>query len=327
MSILDSHPSIDVHAHPGRFHRDGRRIDERISEMTEAQISASFFSVSTDRAIIRRDPESGRPRKQREFEPGESYNDTYTRFAVLDELFRDGRLVPVLRPADIERAKTLKRPGALRAAEGADFLEGHLDRVQEAYERGIRCIQLVHYHINEVADIQTEDPKHNGLTDFGKQVVREMNRLGMIIDVAHTTEKVTRDVVQLSTKPIILSHSAVRRKRRPYTRLIYADHARVVADAKGLIGVWPAGKGDLDRWIRRFQRLADLVGPQALSMGTDMDGLRNTVFGDYRELPAFTAALLDGGFSNEETVGILGGNFMRVFREVTNGARNPDAGR
>lgn len=316
MEILNDHLSIDVHAHPGRFHRDGRRVEERISEMTAAGIAASFFSVSTDRAIIRRDPQVGRPRAQREFEPGESYNDTYNRFSVLNEWCRDGRLVPVLTPADIERAKTLKQPGALRAAEGADFLEGRLNRVQEAYERGIRSIQLVHYHINEVADIQTEDPKHDGLTDFGKHVIREMNRLGMIVDVAHTTEKVTRDVARITTKPIILSHSALRRKPRPYTRLIYGDHARVVTDTKGLIGIWPAGKGNLERWIRRFQRLADLVGPQYLAMGTDMDGLRNTVFGDYRELPDFTTALLDAGFSREETVGILGGNFMRVFREV-----------
>jgi len=313
---LDNHLSIDVHAHPGRFHRDGRRVEERISEMTAAGISASFFSVSTDRAIIRRDPEVGRPRAQREFEPGESYNDTYNRLAVLDEWFRAGRLLPVLTPDDIERAKQLGRPGALRAAEGADFLEGRLDRVREAYDRGIRSIQLVHYHINEVADIQTEEPRHKGLTDFGKQVIREMNRLGMIVDVAHATEKVTRDVARITTKPIILSHTALRRTPRPYTRLIYADHARVVTGTNGLIGLWPAGKGALDRWIRRFQRLADLVGPQYLALGTDMDGLRNTVFGDYRELPDFATALLDAGFSREETVGLLGGNFMRVFGEI-----------
>lgn len=316
MQLLDDHFSIDIHAHPGRFHRDGRRVEERIAEMTTAGITASFFSVSTDRAVIRRDPEVGRPRAYREFEPGESYNDTYSRFAVLDPWFLNGHLIPILKPDDIERARKLQRPGALRAAEGADFLEGRLDRVAEAFERGIRCIQLVHYNINEVADIQTEDPKHNGLSDFGKHVIREMNRLGMIVDLAHTTEKVTRDVARITTKPIILSHSALRRKPRPYTRLIYADHAKAVTGTSGLIGVWPAGKGDLDRWIRRFQRLADLVGPQYLAMGTDMDGLRNTVFGDYRELTDFATALLDAGFSKEETAGILGENFVRVFREI-----------
>jgi len=113
-----------------------------------------------------------------------------------------------------------------------------------------------------------------------------------------------------------LSHSALRRTPRPYTRLIYPNHAKVVAETNGLIGIWPAGKGDLDRWVERFQRMADLVGTECLAVGTDMDGLRNTAFGDYAELPDFTAALLDAGFSQEETIGILGGNFMRVFREI-----------
>jgi len=309
--------TIDIHAHPGRFHRDGHRVEERIQAMTAAGISASFFCVSTDRAIVRRDPVAGRPRAQRDFEPGESYADTYARFAVLDAWFRSGHLIPVLGPGDILRAKELKRPGALRAAEGADFLEGRLDRVAEAFERGVRSIQLVHYHVNEAADIQTEDPKHNGLAHFGKELIREMNRLGMIVDLAHATEKVTQDVANVTTQPIILSHTALRRTPRPYTRLIYPNHARVVAATNGLIGVWPAGKGDLDLWVERFQRMADLVGTRCLAAGTDMDGLRNTVFNDYRELPNLTAALLDGGFSREETAGILGKNFMRVFREIS----------
>ena len=146
-----------------------------------------------------------------------------------------------------------------------------------------------------------------------------MNRLGMIVDVAHATEQVTRDVVDITTRPIVLSHTALRRTPRKYTRYIYADHARLIASTGGVIGVWPAGRGGLERWTRRFRKLADLVGPEHLAVGTDMDGLRNTVFDDYGELPGLAAALLAAGFSKDEAAGILGGNFMRVFREVAQG--------
>ena len=287
--------------------------------MDRGGLSAAFFCVSTDRAIIRRDREAGRIRAQREFEPGESYRDTYARFAVLGPWFRGDHLLRVLGPADVLRTKRLRRPGAILAAEGADFLEERIDRVQEAHDRGIRSIQLVHYNINAVADIQTEEPRHHGLTPFGAQVIREMNRVGMIVDVAHATEQVTRDVVDITTRPIILSHTALRRTPRKYTRFIYADHARLIASTGGVIGVWPAGRGGLERWLRRFRRLADLVGPEHVAVSTDMDGLRNTVFDDYGELPDLTAGLLAAGFSQSETAGILGGNFMRVFRKVVRG--------
>ena len=316
MDLLDRHPSVDVHAHPGRFHRDNTGLDERVLEMARGGLSAAFFCVSTDRAIIRRDREAGRIRARREFEPGESYRDAYARFAVLDPWFNQGRLLRVLEPADVLHAKRGRRPGAILAAEGADFLEERIERIQEAHERGIRSIQLVHYNINAVADIQTEEPRHHGLTPFGAKVIREMNRVGMIVDVAHATEQVTRDVVDITTRPIILSHTALRRTPRKYTRFIYADHARLIASTGGVIGVWPAGGGGLERWTRRFRRLADLVGPEHLAVGTDMDGLRNTVFDDYGELPNLAAGLLAAGFSKSEAAGILGGNFMRVFRKV-----------
>ena len=319
MDLLDQHPSVDIHAHPGRFHRDNTGLDQRVVEMARGGLNAAFFCVSTDRAIIRRDRQSGRIRAQRRFEPGESYRDTYARFAVLEPWFDQGQLLQVLKPADVLYAKREGRPGAILAAEGADFLEERIDRVQEAHDRGIRSIQLVHYNINAVADIQTEEPRHHGLTPFGARVIREMNRAGLIVDVAHATEQVTRDVVDITTKPIILSHTALRRTRRKYTRYIYGDHARLIASTGGVIGVWPAGRGCLERWTRRFRRLVDLVGPEHVAVGTDMDGLRNTVFDDYGELPGFAAALIAAGFSREEATGILGGNFMRVFREVAQG--------
>ena len=108
-----------------------------------------------------------------------------------------------------------------------------------------------------------EEPRHHGLTPFGAQVIREMNRLGMTVDLAHATEQVTRDVVDITAKPIILSHTALRRTPRKYTRYIYADHARLIAATDGVIGVWPAGRGGLERWDPAFQEAGRTRRPRA----------------------------------------------------------------
>ena len=148
------------------------------------------------------------------------------------------------------------------------------------------------------------------------EVVREMNRLGMIVDVAHASSDMTKKVADVTTKPLILSHTRLRREPREYTRAILADHARAVAETGGVIGVWPAGEGPLVEWIYRFRRLSDVVGVEHVGVGTDMGGLRRTRFDNYKELPALVEGLLDGGYSKAEVAQILGGNFMRVFRTV-----------
>src|SRR5262249_49239943 len=121
------------------------------------------------------------------------------------------------------------------AVEGCDFLEGRVDRVQEAYDRGIRSLQLVHYHVNELGDIQTEAPVHGGLTPFGREAVREMNRVGIVVDVAHATFSVVQGVVATTTQPIILSHSDIQ-DASGWARFISPEHARLVAGTGGVIG-------------------------------------------------------------------------------------------
>ncbi len=115
-----------------------------------------------------------------------------------------GKLTLIERAADLERTRSGGRPGAVLAVERGDFLEGRLERVQEAHDRGIRSIQLVHYRVNELGDIQTEPPQHSGLTPFGRQVIREMNRLGMLVDVAHATFDGVRAAADTSSKPMVL---------------------------------------------------------------------------------------------------------------------------
>src|SRR5262249_59348066 len=132
----------------------------------------------------------------------------------------------VERTSDLERARSQGRPGTVMAVEGGDFLEGRLDRVQEAYERGVRSIQLVHYRVNELGDIQTEPARHGGLTLFGRDVIREMNRLGMLVDVAHAPFDVVPAAVGTSREPLLLSHTLLDVPHHP--RAGTRAHARLI---------------------------------------------------------------------------------------------------
>lgn len=166
-------------------------------------------------------------------------------------------------------------PSVILAAEGADFLEGHLERVDDAYSRwSLRHLQLTHYRVNELGDIQPEAPEHFGLTDFGAAVVRRCNNLGIVVDVAHGTYEVVKRVASVTTKPLVLSHTSLQTVPPPYSRRISREHARMIASTGGVIGVWPpAGEfGTLAALATGMARLADVVGIDHVGLGSDMRG-------------------------------------------------------
>src|SRR5437868_15395317 len=111
------------------------------------------------------------------------------------------------------------------------------------YKDVVRSVQLVHYAPNALGDLQTEAPQHEGLSKAGKDVVKKMNRLGMVIDVAHASFKTVQDVAEATDSPIILSHSVLKMEDdRPIAkRAITPEHAKTVAKTGGVIGMWPSG--------------------------------------------------------------------------------------
>jgi membrane dipeptidase len=215
------------------------------------------------------------------------------------------------------RAARAGTASAIIAAEGGDFLEGRPDRVDEAYEKWqLRHLQLTHYRVNELGDIQTEAPEHGGLTDVGAEVIRRCNARGLVVDVAHGTYELVKRAALVTTKPLVLSHTALSQAPRPRSRLISPDHARVIADTGGVIGVWPSSSAfhDLDAMARGMARLVDVVGVDHVGFGSDMMGLTvPSVLDDYADLPALAAALLNVGFNQQDAGKILGGNYVRVF--------------
>lgn len=328
--VLAEYSAVDMHAHPGRFFFiDAPPLDpslqpmvstvvpETLAAMRRGMVTAAVFNIVSDLRVLSMVP-SGALVAHRPFAAGEAYEDYRRQVAVFQKLAASGALRPVLATNDIDRARRAGIPGAILGAEGADFLEGRIDRLEEARRDGIRLIGLVHYRTNELGDIQTAPATPGGLTEFGESVVREMNRLGLIVDLAHATPAVLRRAVAVSTAPMLVSHVMVTKGGEPNSRTLDPADARRVADAGGVVGAWPAGIGlaTIEDYIDEILRLADLLGVEHIGIGTDMDANYRPVFADYADFPRIPEGLMRRGMSASEVARVVGGNFQRVFSIV-----------
>jgi membrane dipeptidase len=312
--------AVDIHSHAGA-----------ITGVTRVKTSAAFRAVAQPMqtggmaavcfAIVSDSPchrvyTDHTIHPYRSPDPGELYAYGQLSFARVHALVRTQGLA-VITDAAALRAARAGTASAIIAAEGADFLEGRPERVDEAYDKWqLRHLQLTHYRVNELGDIQTEAPEHGGLTDIGAEVIRRCNARGLVVDVAHGTYDLVKRAASVTTKPLVLSHTSLAQVPRPRSRLISPDHARLIAGTGGVIGVWPPSSvyPDLDAMARGIARLTDLVGVDHVGIGSDMMGLTvPSVFDDYAELPALAAALLNVGFNQQDVGKILGGNYVRVF--------------
>ncbi|HEY3187683.1 MAG TPA: membrane dipeptidase, partial [Solirubrobacteraceae bacterium] len=272
-TVLDESISIDLHSHPGMIPSMARAtMDGHIARLVEGRVRATLFAAVGDGPVLTVNAQ-GRIYARREPQPQELYRSAYAQLEPVRARVAAGKLSRVERAADLERARADGRPAAVLAVEGGDFLEGRLERVQEAHARGIRSIQLVHYRVNELGDIQTEPTRHGGLSPFGRDVIREMNRLGMVVDMAHATLDGVRAAVETSSQPLILSHTVV--DVPGLARAVSREHARLIARGGGVVGVFPVsfGGAGFGGYIDHLSRMADAVGIDHVAVGTDMDGI------------------------------------------------------
>jgi membrane dipeptidase len=237
--------------------------------------------------------------------------------------------VLVRTPDELAGARAGRTPAAILGVEGGDALGTDVDRVDAWHERGVRVVVLVHLGDNQlgttcmpwqhyVGPLPTRRRGALGLTRLGRQVVRRMQALGIVVDVAHADRQTLFDVVDESTRPIISSHTGVR-ARADFPRFLADDEIAAVAGTGGLIGLWPyrhRGRGvhDMADLMGHARHVADLVGPDHLCIGTDMNGVPGLMAG-YRgevDLPRITDALL-GEFGERDVRGILGQNFLRAW--------------
>lgn len=316
--------SFDLHSHPGVFFGKGLKdypgdagVMKTTAEMNSGHLSGAFFSLVADVAIIERTPTGIRP--TRAYATGEAWKEYHRQMNALKDLLKALPATLATTVAELDNATKNKKVAAFIACEGGDFLDGNVELLDEMYSGGVRSIQLVHYAPNALGDLQTEATQHNGLSKVGKEVVLRMNKLGMVVDVAHASFKTVQDVAGITKAPIILSHSILKMEdTRPLSRrAITPGHAKLVAGTGGVIGAWPSGfNNSFEEFVDNTLRLVDEAGVDHVGLGTDMDGNFKPVFGSYLQLPQWAKALKAKGLSNEEVGKILGGNARRVLAKV-----------
>ena len=235
-----------------------------------------------------------------------------------------------LTPEDIRRAKADGKIGIVLAVEGGHMIDDSLANLRTYYRLGARYMTLAHFFNTSWSDSAGEAPAHDGLTPFGKQVVREMNRLGLIVDVSHTSDETFYAAVATSQAPILASHSSVR---------ALADHPRNMTDemiktlaAKGgviqinfhagyLAAPVPEGqKRPPVPWttiVDHIDHVVKLVGVNYVGIASDFDGAPMPEgMEDTSRMPRITEELVRRGYSDTDVKKILGGNLLRLFEEV-----------
>ena len=327
VAFLHRHPSVDIHAHPGRFFlRDlarqnattramGPAFEARaLGDMIAGHVTAALFNCVSDAVLLQQSPTGGLV-AGREFEPGEAWADYQRQVATLKALVAHGDALPGRDGREIGKALAAHRTACVFAVEGGDFIEDRLDRIHAAHADGVRSVTIVHYHPNQIGDPQTEAPRFPGLTPLGRDIVRELNKAGVIVDLAHASLGVTRDAVEIATRPMMISHTNLKRPDVDHPRLISVEHARLVTAHGGIVGSVPSGIGQktVAEWIASILRLVDAVGIDHVAIGTDMDANFMPVFASYADWPLIPAALLAGGMREADVAKVMGGNFLRVL--------------
>ena len=225
--------------------------------------------------------------------PGETVTWFQAELARVKAHIAEQNLKIVKGPADVDLA--LKGdPHVVLSVEGASFLDDDPSQLQAAYDAGIRHIQLVHYIRNSIGDFQTEKPRHGGLSDQGKKVVQECNRLGILVDLAHSTPDAVTQALAISKVPMVWSHSSVTRTRKPQwmmsvtqARQLSLEGAKAIAAKGGVVGLW-ALRSDVghtpEAYADRLSEMADWLGEDHAAFGTDMNGLLGPVLTSYADL-------------------------------------------
>lgn len=232
----------------------------------------------------------------------------------------DGRLHPMLERRDVDRLLALRRRdpqvvGALLGVEGAHALEGDPTRLAPLFEAGVRMVGLAHLFDNAFAG-SAQGLEKGGLTEAGRRLVGEMQRRGVIVDLAHASARTIDDVLALGVRAPVVSHTGVR-ATCDNNRNLSDDQIDRIAAAGGVIGIgfWPTAVCGAEpvHVARALRHVVERVGDRHAALGSDWDGATAVGF-DATGLVALTQALLDEGLPERSIRRILGENALRVLR-------------
>ncbi|UYH54474.1 dipeptidase [Qipengyuania sp. SS22] len=233
-----------------------------------------------------------------------------------------GELYQIWTPDDVRRLMLARegkggpRPvGALFSAEGLQSLEGDPDNLDTLYDAGMRMAGLTHFFDNKLAGSMHGLGK-GGLTPMGREVIGRMERMGMIVDIAHCSHQCVADVLAMAKRPVVSSHGGVQATCKVNRNLTDAE-LRGVAKTGGVVGIgyWDGAVCDTSprSAAQAMKHVRDLVGIEHVALGSDYDGATTVRF-DTAHLLQVTQALLDEGFTPDEIRATMGGNALRVIR-------------
>jgi membrane dipeptidase len=239
--------------------------------------------------------------------------------------------------ADVRAAHRAGKFAALIGMEGGHMIDDSLAVLRDYHRLGVRYLTLSHSVNTKWADSSGDKPAHNGLTDFGKDVVRELNRLGVMVDISHVADKTFWDALETSKAPLVASHSSMR-AIGGHARNMTDDMVRALGAKGGVVMInYSVGFLSNERFQAQqrnvpvaelprvsWEKIVDhidyavkLVGPTHVGLGSDFDG--TTVpdgMEDVSKLPKITAALLAKGYSEQDVKNILGENILRLLERV-----------
>ncbi|TET21068.1 MAG: membrane dipeptidase [Candidatus Cloacimonadota bacterium] len=248
---------------------------------------------------------------------------------LIDRIIRlteeNKELTLVRNPTEIRKLRKGKI-GILLAIEGGDAIEGSLELLRNFQRLGVRIMTLSWNKSNRIGDAALDRTKpHNGLSEFGKTVVREMEKLHMLIDISHSSVKTFWDIYENTEGPFIASHTAASAIRK-HRRNLNDEQIRAIGERGGITGIFFL-PGYISRVkpvrikhvLEHINHIRDLAGIDSIALGSDFDGMSERTKGleHAGKLPALTRALLEEGYSEKDVKKILGGNFVRLFRSVS----------
>lgn len=199
--------------------------------------------------------------------------------------------------------------GAMLGIEGAHALEGKIENLDRVYQAGVRMIGPTHFFDNELGG-SAHGENLAGLTDFGKEVIRKMNELGIFVDLAHCSPAIVDDVLGITTSPIMVSHTGVRAVLDSQ-RNLSDDQIKKIAANGGIIGIaffdMAVGEPELPNIVASIRHIRDLVGIKYVALGSDYDGSVAVPF-DITGLPLIVEGLIQDGFNEQEIRAVMGEN-------------------
>lgn len=327
---IDTHNHVDVPLTAAEM--PGPEID-LAGEMKRSGLSAICMTFATD------------------YQPGDPYQRFRSGLAAMDRQLKRNGLKRALSAAEIRASHGRGEPAVVQAVEGGHFLEGRIERVEEAYGLGLRHFGLLHDSDASVplGDVYTNAPKYGGLTEFGAAVIKECERLRILVDLTHASMATTEGALKVATRPMVISHTgldtqlgsdaSMARMMRP--RLISKEQAKAVADKGGLVGVWTHLSETPMEYARNVRKMVDVIGVEHVCLGTDTKltppggrpggppgspppggprvGERtNLAWAGQTEGFYYVVvdAMLRTGFTVEEIGKVGGGNYLRVFGEA-----------